>query len=105
MEALRGFDGQAGGRADGGQDRDAGHEGFLHKLEAGAAAHEDETVLERHMARENFGADQFVDGVMAADVFAQELEIALRIEKRGGVQPAGSFEYSLLRARSVSGRL
>ena len=31
-------------------------------------------VAERRVAREHFGADQFVDRVVTADVFAQELE-------------------------------
>ncbi len=45
VEFFGELDGKAGGRADGGEDGNAGHEGFLNEFKTGAAGDEEDGVL------------------------------------------------------------
>src|SRR5262245_48205747 len=62
--------GQAGGGADGGEDRDSRHRRLLHQLEAGPAADEQDPVVQWGAAGEELAADELVQGVVPADVLA-----------------------------------
>jgi hypothetical protein len=52
--------------------------------------------VKRQLAREEGGADQLVDRVVAADIFAEKHEIALGVEECGSVKAAGAIEDGLL---------
>src|SRR5260370_15175221 len=64
----RQFDGQCRWSADRGEDGDPGDDGFLHQLEAGAAADDQYRAAEWRAAVAKERSDHLVDGVMAADV-------------------------------------
>lgn len=70
-EGVCQVDGEGGGGADGGDEGDAGHQGFLEELEGGAAAEEEEVVIQTVGTGHELLADDFVEGVVAADVFAE----------------------------------
>ncbi len=55
---------------------DAGGERFLHHLEGNAAAEEKDAFARGQTVREQLVADQFIERVMAADIFAQNFELA-----------------------------
>jgi hypothetical protein len=78
------FPGQAHGEARRGpdrrQDRTARHHRLLHQLEAGSAADQEHAVRDGRGAGEEPGADQFVEGVVEADVPARAQELASRVE-------------------------
>ena len=42
-----------------------------------------------------FCSDHLVESIVTADVLANDLELAIRIEKGRGVKAAGLFEYIL----------
>src|SRR5215204_6185299 len=94
-EALGEVDGQAAGGGDGAEDGDAGGEGFLGDLEAAAAADHQEVIGEGEDAFEEGPADDFVDGVVAADVFPQRDKVSSRGEQGGGMETAGGGEETL----------
>ena len=81
--------------------RDAGHQRFLHQLEAGAAADEQQMIRERRVAGQHFGADQFIHRVVPAHVLPQKLKLALGREQRRRVQPAGSLKDRLRSPQGV----
>ena len=87
--------GEGGGGSDGGEDGDTGHEGFLEELEAGAAGDEEDGVVGGELVVHEVMADEFVEGVVAADVFAECEEFAVVIEESGGVEAAGAVEDGL----------
>ena len=89
------IDGEAGGGGDGGGDGDAGGEGFLHDFERGASADEEDVVGERKFLIQESPAEDFIDGVMAADIFAHNEEVSAEVEEGGGVEAAGFFEGGL----------
>ena len=89
------FHGEAGGRPHGGQQRNAGHQGLLHQFKAGPAADQDAAVGQRNPPGEELRADQFIDGVVPADILAEREHLAGRVEERGRVQPAGLIEDGL----------
>ena len=90
-------DREARGRGDGGDDQDSRREGFLHDLEGGAATHQEHVVVEWKLFVEQTETDDFVDGVVAANVFSQDDQFALSREHGGGVEPTGFREGFLLR--------
>src|SRR5262249_42057703 len=71
---------------------------LLDKLKTRAAAHQKDRVVERDPARQQGGADQFVHGIMAPDVLAYGLHLALRSEESRSVPSPGALESALLRA-------
>src|SRR5690606_2722385 len=87
--------------ADGGEERAAGHHRLLHQLEARAAADDDAEARERQRVRHQAVADQLVERVVAADVLADEGDLAGGVEETRRVQAAGSVENVLLRAECV----
>jgi hypothetical protein len=95
------LDGETGGGGDSADDGDASGEGFLEDFEGGAAADEEEMLVEGERAAEETGAEGFVDGVMTADVFAEDEEAAERIEDGGGVEAAGAIEGLLCGAHAA----
>ena len=76
IEVFCDLDGEAGGSTYGGDHGDPGHEGFLQELEAGSAGEQEQCVAEGSAVGEKLGAEELVDGVVAADVFASGEEIA-----------------------------
>jgi len=99
------FYGQAGRRPYGNYHFYTGHGGFLNELKAGAAAEQQdrlrcgEPLLLRGMA------DELVEGVMAADVFAESHETALVIEETCGMETAGGVEDVLAFPEEVRERV
>ena len=96
MVAFAGeFGGEAGGGGNGGDDRDAAGEGFLHDLERGAAADQQDVFAEGQFFVEEGPAEDFVDGVVTADIFAECEQVAGKVEERGGVNATGFGEGGL----------
>lgn len=87
--------GEGGGCGDGGDDGEAGGEGFLQDFEGGAAADEEEMVVEGEAVVEEAVAEGFVDGVVSADVFAENEQLAVDVEDGGGVEATGLLEGRL----------
>src|SRR4051794_31494661 len=79
-------DGEAGRGGDGGDDRNASGEGFLHDLERTAARDEEDVAAQGEASGEEAMADDFIDGVVAPDVLAQDDELSVGVEKRGRVE-------------------
>ena len=69
------LDGQAGGSGDGSDDGKTGGEGFLHDLESHASADEQDAFGVGGVFQQAV-ADDFVQGVVAADVLAQGEEFS-----------------------------
>ena len=80
------FDGQAGGGGDGGDTGDAGQQGFLNDLERGTATNQQDMLAIRKRVMQQAMPDQFIDGIMTANVFAQEEKFSGAGEEAGGVQ-------------------
>src|SRR6185503_20407164 len=78
-------------RTHGGHHRDAGHGALLHKLESGAAAHEQDRAIGGPILLDQC-AYNLVHGIMPADVLAQDQQLALPAEESRGVDPAGVLE-------------
>src|SRR5215470_19714352 len=97
----RQFGCEARRRANGGENRDAGGHGLLYQLVTGAPADENQVLGQRHRTREHPGADEFVEGVVAADVFADVQQATLLIEEGGRVQTAGAVEDRLRPAQRI----
>lgn len=64
-------------------------------FEAAAAADEEDIIGERDFVLDESPADDFVDGVVAADVFTGDDEFASAGEKAGGVKTASAIEDAL----------
>lgn len=88
-------DGEAGGGTDGGDEGDAGHQGLLEELEAGAPAEEEQAVVEAVVAGHDLLADHLVQCVVAADVLAEADQVSVEIEQAGGVEATGLLEDGL----------
>jgi hypothetical protein len=88
------LDGEAGGGGDGGDDGDASCERLLHDFERRSAADQQDVVVEGH-ATEKRVAEDLVDGVVTADVFVEDEELACRVKQGGGVEAAGAGEGGL----------
>src|SRR5436190_22898092 len=71
--------------ADGRQDRNASYGCLLHKLEAHATANQQHAFEERRATRQKGSADQLVQCVMPADIFAETEQIALGVEERSSM--------------------
>jgi len=93
--------GEAGGSTYGGDHGNPAHEAFLQELEAGSAGEQEQCVAEGSAVGEKFGAEELVDGVVAADVFARGEEIARRVEEGRAVDSSGSIEEALGFAQAV----
>jgi hypothetical protein len=90
VEVFADLYGEAGGSADGSDHGDAAHECFLHELEAGASGEQEQCVAEGCAVGEKFSAEELVDGVVTAYVFAYDEQIA------GGVEECGTVDSSRL---------
>src|ERR1700687_5029168 len=77
------------------QEGNARSDRFLHDLEPAATADQQNLTTERQAAAEERPTDNFVHGVVSANVFAQDEQFASRAEKRRRVQSAGSAKDSL----------
>ena len=95
------FDGEARRGGNGREDGDSGGEGFLGDFEAAPATDQQDVAGEREMALKKRPADDFVDRVVAADVFADFEKTALGVEERGGMETASAAEDGLLGAENV----
>ena len=85
-------DRQARRSRDRADDRHARDGGLLQDLEAGPPGYEHDPPGEREFAIEKSATDQFVDGVVAADVFTDNDQAARRVEEARGVQAPGAVE-------------
>ena len=86
---------QAGGRGNGGDERNAGHQGLLYDFETRPPAYHEQPPLEREFVIEERRADNLVHRVVPADVLADPEEPALPIEEPGGVEPSRFVEPRL----------
>src|ERR1051326_8200905 len=103
VEVACEIDGEGGRRAYGGCDRNSRDDLFLHDFEPGAAAEKENRVVESRASFANIRADQLVDGVVAADVFAYAKQISMDIKQSCCVDRAGLRER-LLRGRQRVGK-
>jgi hypothetical protein len=87
--------GKAGGSSYSGDHGDASHESFLQEFEAGAAGEQEQCVAEWGAVGEEFCAEELVDCVVAAYVFARSEEIAGGIEECRTVDSSGLIEEAL----------
>lgn len=98
------FAGEADGKAGRGGDRSqqghAGDERFLHDLKPAAAAHQHRAVCQRQQTLHERPAYHLVDCVVAADVFADDHQLAAFIEERSGVEAASLAEDLLVIAKA-----
>ena len=95
-------DGEAAGGGDGGDEGDASGEGFLDHLEGNAATEEQDVTVERQEAVHKRMAEDLVEGVVAAHVFAGDDEVAFEVKNGAGVQ-AASFGKGLLGGAELVG--
>ncbi len=93
------LDRKARGRGDRGEDGQAGGEGLLDDLKAAATAHQQEMLRKRQHALKQRCANDLVDGVVAAYIFAEQEETAVGVEECGGVQSTGLAEDGLRGAK------
>ncbi len=75
--------------------------GFLNEFEAHAAAEDKNAVAERELAGKQLGADELVEGVVAAHILSHAEEISHGIGKRRGVNASGNREVGLRLARDL----
>ena len=92
---LREIGRERGWRRDRGDDRHARGQRFLDDLEARAAANQQDVVVVREQPVLQPVPDHLVQGVMPADVFAEDDQLARHGEDRGGVEAAGAVEGGL----------
>jgi len=91
-------DGERACRRNAGHDGDAGDDGFLHDLEAGAPADRQDATAGGQRAAEGKMTYHLVDRVVTPDVFAQREEPTLEVEERRGMDATGAREKALLAA-------
>jgi hypothetical protein len=103
-EPVGGLDGEVGRRRDGTDDRDAGDRRLLDDLEAHPTADHQDPVVKRHAARQELGADELVERVVAAHILAKLEQLAGRREETRGVEPARLVERALGRAEQLRQR-
>src|SRR6266498_3564517 len=73
LVALDGeIDRERGRRGDGGDDRDAGREAFLKDFEGGAAADQENVLVEGEKVVQQRMTEDLVNGVVAAYVFSED---------------------------------
>lgn len=90
------FDGEAGGRTDGYYYSYASHRGLLQQFKTGAAAQQKNRGRERQCVAGCIVADDLVEGVVAADIFAQDRELCVAVEQGCGVQSTGGIKNILV---------
>jgi hypothetical protein len=78
-----------------------GVDGGFWTFEAHAAAEDKNAVAERELAGKQLGADELVEGVVAAHILSHAEEISHGIEKRRGVNASGNREVGLRLARDL----
>lgn len=90
------IDRETGGGGNGNNHRNARRQGFLHDLERSAAAYDQDFFFQGQEGIEQRMAENFVDGVMASNVFADDDQIAVCSEQTGCMEAAGAFECFLM---------
>lgn len=100
-EFLGDLYGEARGGADRNEHGDAGGEGLLHQLEAGAAADDEDRSREKSIPAQELGADDLVHGIVTADILADDDGAAFGREQAGGMEPAGVLKSILGLAQAV----
>lgn len=100
VRAFGQLDGEAGGRTDGYYYFNTSHCCLLQELEAGAAAQQEDEGGKRKEAPAERMADGFVEGVMAADVFPQDVQFSIPVEEGSGMEAAGGIEDVLVFAKA-----
>lgn len=98
---FRGLYCEAGGRSYCGYYSDAGCGGLLDELEAGASAKNEDGICFRETIAQKAVADEFVEGIVTSDVFAEDDDLAGVIEESGGVEAARGIEDILARAEAL----
>jgi hypothetical protein len=93
--------GKAGGRRDRGKERDSSGKGLLNNLEAASPADKQETILKGQMALLQCPSDNFVYGIVAANVFAKDDQTTPGIKEGGGMETSSAAEDLLCISESV----
>ena len=86
---------EAGGRGDGGDDRDARREGLLQNLEGGTPADHEDMPVEGQQTIEQAEAYYFVHGVVPSDIFTGDDQATQGVKDRRTVKSAGKFKSRL----------
>lgn len=94
LVAARPLHGQGGWRGEADQGADPGAYGLVDKLQAAAAGDHGE-ALRSIQSLSMQGADQLVEGVVAADVLATQAQLAMLVEIQRGMQGAAMARQSL----------
>src|SRR2546422_10767464 len=96
LAALTGeFDGEAGWGGNGGDDGNPRGQCLLHNLERSSPADEQDVRVEGKPVFQKRIAEDLIDSIVPANIFAQDDKFALRIKNRSGVQAAGLREGRL----------
>ena len=94
-ELVGQLDGQAGGRADGGDQGHAGHGRLLDDLEGAPSGHEQHHPGQRQAALGGRPPDRLVDRVVAPDILADTPHGTVGTADGGRVEAAGLLEHPL----------
>ena len=94
-KALRRLNGKAARGTYSRQHPNPGGGRLLHQLEADPAADQQNVLMQWQPPGQQRRANYFVQGIVAAHVFAQQQQLALRREQGRGVLPAGLLEAGL----------
>jgi len=89
------LDRQAGGGRNCREQGEAGHQGFLDDFKRYAATHHEDVPIERELVLEKRMTDDLVDGIVPADVFAQEQQMSCFVEQGTGMESARASEGRL----------
>ena len=89
---TREIDREARRRAHRGDYRHAGRSGLLQQFKARPSAQQQHASGKRQGALEKPGADEFVERIVSADIFAGRQEISSLVEEARGMQSAGITE-------------
>ena len=95
------FDREAGRSGDGRNDWNPAGKRFLQNLKGGAAAYHEDMRAQRKQFVQQSVAEDFIDGVVPANVFAQREEFAAEREQAGGMEPTGEMKSGLCLAQAV----
>jgi hypothetical protein len=75
----------------------------LDELKSCSAAHEQQKIRKVGSPGQQLSSDQFIHGIVAADILANSQEIALRIEEGGRVKTSCPLKDGLLFADKTGG--
>ena len=93
--SFREFDGEAAGSRDAGDDGNACGKCLLHDLKREPAAHQNNGGFQGELIGEQSLTNHFVEGIVPADVLAEDLEFTFHVKNRAGMESAGLLKIFL----------